>query len=87
MPASSVLISLQHPTRERRQEAWVRIRHWLTIDQGQTLLHVFDRATLGGKRDYAMSAVPLGCGLRLRNLHRLRSRISSAGKSTGCLLI
>lgn len=41
----------------------VRIGNWLTIDQGHTLLQAFDRTTLGGKRDYAMIAVLLGCGL------------------------
>jgi integrase len=39
-----------------------------TIEQGQTLLHVFDDATLRGKRDYAMIAVLLGCGLRRAEL-------------------
>lgn len=46
----------------------VRIGNWLTIDQGQTLLRAFDRATLRGKRDYAMIAVLLGCGLRRAEL-------------------
>ncbi len=46
----------------------VRIGNWLTIDQGQTLLHAFDRATLRGKRDYAMVAVLLGCSLRRAEL-------------------
>jgi site-specific recombinase XerD len=46
----------------------VRIGNWLTIDQGQTLLHAFDRTTLRGTRDYAMVAVLLGCGLRRAEL-------------------
>ena len=46
----------------------VRIGNWPTIDQGQTLLQAFDRATLRGKRDYAMIAVLLGCGLRRAEL-------------------
>jgi site-specific recombinase XerC len=41
-----------------------RIGNWLTIGQGQTLLHAFDRTTLRGKGDRAMVAVLLGCGLR-----------------------
>jgi len=46
----------------------VRIGNWLTIDQGHRLLHAFDRTTLRGKRDYAMVAVLLGCGLRRAEL-------------------
>ena len=41
----------------------VRIGKWLTVGQGQTL-HAFDRTTVRGKRDYAIVAVLLGCGLR-----------------------
>jgi integrase len=46
----------------------VRIGNWLTIDQGQTLMHAFNRTTLRRKRDYAMVAAPLGCGLRRAEL-------------------
>jgi site-specific recombinase XerD len=46
----------------------VRIGNWLTIEQGQTLLPAFDRTTLRGKRDHAMIAVLLGCGLRRAEL-------------------
>ncbi|MEB2362474.1 MAG: site-specific integrase [Bryobacterales bacterium] len=49
----------------------VRLGNWLTIEQGQTLLRTFDRNTLRGKRNYAMVAVLLGCGLR-------RAELSSA---------
>jgi integrase len=48
----------------------VRIGNWLTIEQGQTLLHAFDRTTLRGKRDYAMVAVLLGCELRRAEIAR-----------------
>jgi site-specific recombinase XerC len=41
----------------------IRVGNWLTIQQGQKLLHTFDRNTLRGKRDYAMGAVLLGSGL------------------------
>src|SRR5881275_980658 len=40
----------------------VRIGNWLTTNQGQRVLHAFDRTTLRGKRDYAMVAVLLGWG-------------------------
>jgi len=42
----------------------VRIGNWLTAEQGQRILGVFDRQSLRGIRDYAMVAVLLGCGLR-----------------------
>ena len=42
----------------------MRIGNWLTAEQGKRLLAVFDDGNLRGKRDYAMVAVLLGCGLR-----------------------
>ncbi len=42
----------------------VRIGNWLTAEQGKRLLEAFDLGSLRGKRDYAMVAVLLGCGLR-----------------------
>ena len=41
-----------------------RIGNWLTAEQGKRLLSVFDQASLRGKRDHALVAVLLGCGLR-----------------------
>ena len=38
--------------------------NWLTAEQGKRLLAAFDNGCLRGKRDYAMVAVLLGCGLR-----------------------
>lgn len=46
----------------------VRLGNWLTTEQGKRLLAVFDRGTVRGKRDYAMIAVLLGCGLRRAEL-------------------
>ncbi len=46
----------------------VRLGNWLTSEQGKRLLAVFDRCTVRGKRDYAMIAVLLGCGLRRAEL-------------------
>lgn len=46
----------------------VRIGNWLTIHQGQTLLHTFNRATVRGQRDYAMVCILIGCGLRRAEL-------------------
>jgi len=42
----------------------IRIGNWLSAEQGRRLLSVIDTAGLRGKRDYAMVAVLLGCGLR-----------------------
>lgn len=46
------------PVRGQRQG------NWLTREQAQELLALPDRATLKGKRDYALLAVLLGCALR-----------------------
>jgi integrase len=42
----------------------VRVGKWLTAEQGKRLLGVFTGDALRDKRDYAMIAVLLGCGLR-----------------------
>ena len=42
----------------------MRIGNWLTAAQGKRLLAIFDQGSLRGRRDYAMVAVLLGCGLR-----------------------
>src|SRR4030081_3459149 len=41
----------------------IRLGNWLTSKQGRELLGVPDRASVKGKRNYAMLAVLLGCGL------------------------
>ncbi|MGI9071306.1 MAG: tyrosine-type recombinase/integrase [Bryobacteraceae bacterium] len=46
----------------------VKTGNWLTAEQGKNLLQVFNRELLRGKRDYAMIAVLLGCGLRRAEL-------------------
>jgi integrase len=45
-----------------------RVGNWLTAEQGGALPSIFDRRELRGKRDYAMVAVLLGCGLRRAKL-------------------
>ena len=50
----------------------VRIGNWLTVEQANHLLAVADRASLRGKRDYAMLAMLIGCGLRRGELLGLR---------------
>ena len=50
----------------------VRIGNWLTAEQAKRLLAVADRGSLRGKRDYAMIAMLVGCGLRRGELLGLR---------------
>jgi integrase len=42
----------------------VRVGNWLTAQQGKQLLARVDRSSLRGKRNYAMLAMLIGCGLR-----------------------
>jgi integrase len=46
----------------------VRIGNWLTAEQSKNLLAAFTFQTLRNKRDYAIVAVLLGCGLRRAEL-------------------
>src|SRR5664280_1871759 len=50
----------------------VPVGNWLTAEQGKRLLLAADEASLRGRRDYAMLAVLLGCGLRRAELTALR---------------
>ena len=50
----------------------VRIGNWLTAEQGKQLLAGADRQSLRGKRNYAMLAMLIGCGLRRGELLALR---------------
>jgi site-specific recombinase XerD len=49
----------------------VRIGNWLTAQQGKTLLSVPAESSVRGKRDHAMLALLLGCGLRRSELVHL----------------
>jgi len=44
----------------------VRLGHWLSKQQAEKLLRVPDGSTAKGKRDRALLAVLIGCGLRRR---------------------
>ena len=46
----------------------MRLGNWLTVNEARTLWQLPDAQTLKGKRDRAMLAVLLGCGLRRREL-------------------
>src|ERR1700680_581610 len=49
----------------------VRIGNWLTVQQGKALLSIPAGSSVRGKRDYAMLALLLGCGLRRSELVHL----------------
>jgi integrase len=53
----------------------VRMGNWLTAEQSKRLLAGADRESLRGKRNYAMLAMLIGCGLRRGEL--LASRVHS----------
>jgi len=50
----------------------VRVGNWLTSDQSKQLLATADRNSMRGKRNYAILAVLIGCGLRRGELLALR---------------
>ena len=50
----------------------VRIGNWLTAEQSKRLLAGAGRGSLRGKRNYAMLAMLVGCGLRRGELLALR---------------
>jgi site-specific recombinase XerC len=60
----------------------MRIGNWLTADHGKRLLAAFGGTDLCARRDYAMIAVLLGCGLRRAEL-AWRSKISNSERSIG----
>src|ERR1700692_4368988 len=49
----------------------VRLRNWLTAKQGKALLSIPAGDSVRGKRDFAMVALLLGCGLRRSELVHL----------------
>jgi site-specific recombinase XerD len=59
----------------------VRAGNWLTREQARDLLLAPDTSTLKGKRDRAILAVLLGCGLR--SSLRSRSARSSSARTAG----
>jgi site-specific recombinase XerD len=52
----------------------VRLGNWLTADQGKALWQIPDEQRLKGKRDRALLALLLACGLRRREVTTLRLR-------------
>ena len=54
----------RHRSREGPKRIGVRLGNWLTADQGRNLLGAPDVQKLKGRRDRAILALMLGCGLR-----------------------
>jgi site-specific recombinase XerD len=65
----------------------VRLGNWLTAEQGQALWQAPDHQRLKGKRDRALLALLLACGLRRHEGVALRLDHLSNAKSIGPLLI
>jgi hypothetical protein len=61
----------------------VRLGNWLTAEQGQALWQAPDQQRLKGKRDRAMLALLLACGLRRHEAVALRLDHLSNVRSTG----
>jgi len=60
------------PTGQGSAKDWVRVGNWLTAEQGKRLLACAYRDSLRGKRNYAILAMLIGCGLRRGELLALR---------------
>jgi site-specific recombinase XerC len=58
----------------------VRLGNWLTAEEARRLWQAPDANTLKGKRDRAILAVLLGCGLRRRELAALEFRALAAAR-------
>src|SRR5229473_7441460 len=73
--ADSGLLSPELAARIRRvkgpKKLGVRLGNWLTAEQGKTLLSIPAGGSVRGKRDFAMLALLLGCGLRRSELIHL----------------
>jgi site-specific recombinase XerD len=54
------------------KQVGVRLGNWLTAEQGRALVEAPSVETLRGKRDRAILAVLLGCGLRRSELVHLK---------------
>jgi integrase len=50
----------------------IRVGNWLTVEQGKRLLAAAESDSLRGKKNYAILAVLIGCGLRRGELLALR---------------
>ena len=68
------------------RQSGTRLGHWLTREQARELLRIPDRDTLKGKRDYAILALLVGCGLRRAELASLDIEILQLRENRWVLL-
>src|SRR5947207_15273954 len=64
MPDYSARNCRRHPKSKRRQELGIRLGNWLSAKEARDLWQSPDAESLKGKRDRAIIAVLLRCGLR-----------------------
>lgn len=63
-----------------------RTGNWLTHDQAEALLRAPDLSTLKGKRDQALLAVLVGCGLRRSEVSDLRFELIQQRDARWCIV-
>jgi site-specific recombinase XerC len=63
----------RNPSRQRCPQTGLSFGNWLTADEASALWQLPDDQTLTGKRNRAILATLLGCGLRRRELAELAS--------------
>ncbi len=66
----ALAVGISHVSNVKREG--VRTGNWLTLQQAEKLLALPDPQTLRGKRDRALLAVLIGCGLRREEASNLR---------------
>ena len=61
----------------------VRLGNWLTAEQCKAILQAPDASSVKGRRDRAVLAILIGCGLAAPRFRNSNSAISSSGMLTG----
>ena len=69
---------------KRVEKLGVRLGNWLTAEQGQALWQAPDREQLKGKRDRALLALLLTCGLRRHEVVADAGSSAAEGRTLGC---
>jgi site-specific recombinase XerD len=72
--SDSGLLSPELAAGIQRVKGVKRLGNWLTVEQCRTLLRAPDERTLKGRRDRAILAILLGCGLRRAEVAKLQVR-------------
>lgn len=85
-------IAAQIQTIKSKKQAGIRQGKWLTVSQAGALIASIDRSTAIGKRDVAVIALLLGCGLRRSEatalrLDQIQTQAQGDGVSARMLLV